>query len=273
MMKFLMSFFIVFKIFSYSDYEELKCHSSSSTQKEAASELMKYVLLKGDEKVLDIGCGNGKISAEVAQKLTSGTLIGVDISAEKIDFATNSFEVPNLCFFLKDARNLDFVKEFDLICSFSTLQWVHDHEQFLQGAYESLKVSGTLAVTMPMGPPDSLEQAVKDVATEPLWSSYFQEFSTGWNFVSKEQYTKILKENSFKIKRCCEVPQKDIFFSRSEFEEFIKRWFVYLRPLPNSLKPIFLEEVVDRFLEKEEIFPNGEVHFKTRRLEVIAVKE
>ncbi len=67
---------------------------------------MKHVFLQGDEKVLDVGCGNGKISAEIAKKLTTGTLIWVDISPERIDFAKNTFELPNLCFFLKTRGTL-----------------------------------------------------------------------------------------------------------------------------------------------------------------------
>ncbi len=258
---------------SYPHYKTTDYYRDSSAQKDAAADLMKYVSLRGDEKVLDVGCGNGKISAEIAKKLSSGTLVGIDISPERINFAKSAFEVPNLCFFLKDARKLDFVREFDLICSFSTLQWVHSHELFLQGAYDSLKPSGILAVTMPMGPPDTLQQAVLEVVDIPEWAPYFEGFSTKWNFVSREYYAKILKDHCYKISRCCVVPQNDIFPSRFAFEEFIKRWFVYLRPLPDDLKAPFLEEVIDRFLDLEELFPNGEVHFKTRRLEVLAVKE
>ncbi len=94
--------------------------------------------------------------------------------------------------FLKDAQNLDFIKEFDLICSFTTLQWGQSHEVFLQGAYDSLKASGVLAITMPMGLPDSLQQAVLEVIGSPKWSSYFEGFVTGWNFVSKDQYVNYL---------------------------------------------------------------------------------
>lgn len=243
---------------------------NSSSQKNAASDLLKFVLIKETDNILDVGCGDGKITAEIANKLSKGSITGVDLSPSMIAFAKASF--PNLIFKIKDATDLDFNSEFDSVFSFTTLQWIQNHKAFLQGAYQALKPSGTLAITMPMGLPDPLEQAVLEIIALPKWSSYFQSFSTGWNFVKQEEYEKLLSSQKFTLSRVAVIPQKDIFPSKEIFENFIKQWFPYLRALPESLKKEFLTEVTDRFLELETPFPNGEIHFKIRRLEVIAVK-
>lgn len=146
------------------------------------------------------------------------------------------------------------------------------HHAFLEGAAKGLKSTGTLAVTMPMGLPSTLEQAVNELVALPQWSIYFKEFTTGWNFVSDKEYGELLVESRFKPLRLAVVPQRDIFPSREVFEKFIGQWFPYLRPLPQDLKQEFLSKVIDRFLELESPFPGGEVHFKIRRLEVVAVK-
>lgn len=248
---------------------------NSSSQKNAAADLMKYVVIKNDDKILDVGCGDGKITAEIATKVPNGSIIGVDISPAMIEFAKETFpgnSFPNLLFFLKDAQNLNFNNEFDLIFSFTTLQWIQNHNAFLEGAERGLKASGTLAITMPMGLPTTLEQAVVELISSPEWSSYFHEFNTGWNFVDDIKYGELLVSNRFIPIRLAVVPQKDIFPSRDVFEKFIGQWFPYLRPLPQNLKKTFLTQVVDRFLELESAFPNGEVHFKIRRLEVVAIK-
>ncbi|MBA3238665.1 MAG: methyltransferase domain-containing protein [Parachlamydiaceae bacterium] len=248
---------------------------NSSSQKSAAADLLKYVTIQKHGSLLDVGCGDGKITAEIAALIPDGSVIGVDISPAMIEFAQIAFpqsNFPNLKFFLKDAQKLDFNSQFDFIFSFTALQWVQNHEAFLTGAYKSLKCDGTLALTMPMGLPPTLELAVTELIDRPEWSSYFNKFSTGWNFIDDTAYMNLLGLNQFNVVRLAVVPQRDIFPSRSVFEKFISQWFPYLRPLPQNLKAEFLSKVIDRFLELEPPFPNGEVHFKIRRLEVIATK-
>lgn len=258
------------------DYWKPKEYSRhSASQKDSAASLMQYVQIKEDARILDVGCGDGKITAEIAGKIPSGAIIGVDIAPSMIEFAEAKFEnshYPNLKFALKDAQALDYNEEFDIVFSFTTLQWVQDHSAFLEGAYRSLKHSGTLAITMPMGLPSTLEQAVIETIASPQWASYFQEFSTGWNFVEDTEYRKLLDNHGFMASRLAVVAQEDVFPSREVFEKFVSQWFPYLRPLPEDLKSVFLSQVVDRFLELESPFPGSEVHFKIRRLEVVAAK-
>lgn len=272
----LLQIFAVFSLSADQDYwkaEEYYQHSSS--QQQAAADLMQYVDVRKDDSLLDVGCGDGKITAALAKMAPDGLVLGVDISPAMIGFAKQQFPesaYPNLQFGLKDAIALDFDEQFDTIFSFTALQWVQNHDSFLKGAYQGLKTSGTLAVTMPMGLPFTLEQAVTELIDTPEWAPYFQEFSTGWNFVDDVEYSALLSANQFTATRLAVVPQKDIFPSRTIFEKFIGQWFPYLRPLPDDLKQTFLTQVIDRFLELEPLFPNGDVHFKIRRLEVVAHK-
>lgn len=249
---------------------------NSSSQQDAASDLLKYITICGNEKILDVGCGDGKITASLAKKLPNGSIIGLDYSPSMIKFAKTTFteeDYPNLKFVLGDAQDLHHNEDFDLILSFTTLQWILKHDAFLAGAFEGLTPSGTLAITMPMGLPSSLEQAAKEVSTSRQWALYFEGFSTGWNFVEKDAYSELLSAHGFVPQRLVVVPQKDIFPSRDVFEKFLGQWFPYLRPLPDTLKKIFMNQVLDRFAELEGGFPDGEVHFKIRRLEVVATKD
>ncbi len=250
-------------------------YQNSSSQKNAASDLIQYVEIRGDSDILDVGCGDGKITAEIAAKIPQGSIVGVDISPAMIDFAKSNFpqeNFPNLRFHLKDAQELDFDMQFDLLFSFTALQWVQEQDAFLKGAFRSLKSNGTLAITMPMGLPSTLEQAVNELISTREWSPYFNDFVTGWNFVSDVEYGDMLTANRFTTIRLAVVPQKDVFPSREIFEKFISQWLPYLRPIPVDLKPNFLAQLLNRYLELESPFPNGEVHFKIRRLEVVALK-
>lgn len=250
-------------------------HHNSSSQKNAASDLMRHLPIHGDEAILDVGCGDGKITAKLAE-ITEGKVIGVDISQSMIGFAAKQFsqeKFPNLVFALKSADALDFQGEFDCVLSFTALQWVEDHQAFVEGARKSLREEGKLGVTLPLGLPIALQQAVNEVKAKEKWSGYFHSFSTGWNFPTKEGFETLLENNHFSVVYAQVVDQKDVFHSKEAFSGFISQWFPYLRPIPNDLKHVFMTEVIDRFVELEPLDSNKCLHFNVKRLEVVAVKD
>lgn len=280
---FCLRFFAAFFLCSLSPYAAAddywsgeEYYNNSTSQKDAADILLKYVTIMNGDRVLDVGCGDGKITAGIAANIPAGTVKGIDISPSMIKFAQTTYENgehPNLSFELGDAQNIGGYGSVDVIVAFTSLQWLENHEAFLDGAGHILQPHGILAVTMPMGLPSALKQAVDEIASQPQWSPYFEGFSTGWNFVSDISYGQMLSDRHFDVIRLSVEPQKDVFPSRQAFQGFISQWFPYLRPLPQDLKQTFMTLVIDRFLELETPFPNEEVHFKVRRLEVVAAKK
>ena len=93
----------------------------SSLQQAMADELLAKWTLRGDERALDVGCGDGKITAQIADRLPQGAVLGVDPSRDMIAFASARFGAPvhsNLRFEVGDARRLPYRREFDLVVSF-----------------------------------------------------------------------------------------------------------------------------------------------------------
>ena len=89
-----------------NDYEK-----NSKSQQLWAQELINKLNLKGDEEILDIGCGDGKITAEIASHLTSGNILGIDSSHEMIELAKKKYPdhiYKNVQFSVGDASNLSF---------------------------------------------------------------------------------------------------------------------------------------------------------------------
>jgi trans-aconitate 2-methyltransferase len=81
----------------------------SALQQKMAAEALSLIHLEGTERVLDVGCGNGKITAEIAARVPEGSVLGVDVSEEMITFASSHFGPtirPNLRFEVADARRL-----------------------------------------------------------------------------------------------------------------------------------------------------------------------
>ena len=81
--------------------------ANSVVQQSWARELIARLKLRGDEHILDVGCGDGKVTAEIARAVPHGTVTGIDASAEMLKFAKKTFSVakiPNLKFKASDAR-------------------------------------------------------------------------------------------------------------------------------------------------------------------------
>ena len=123
--------------------------ANSVVQQTWARELIARLHLRGNEHVLDVGCGDGKITAEIARAVPQGLVVGVDASGEMISHARQTFpplKNPNLEFHIGDARRLALRQQFDAVFSNAALHWVDDHEAILRGVSAVLKPGGRLVV-------------------------------------------------------------------------------------------------------------------------------
>src|SRR5882757_1470762 len=99
----------------------------SQGQERWAQELLAGSELRSDETVLDIGCGDGRTTAVIAQRVPNGTVLGVDLSADMVQHASDCFgDIHNLAFQQADASALPFDSRFTLVYSNATLHWVRD---------------------------------------------------------------------------------------------------------------------------------------------------
>ena len=79
-----------------------------------AQEVLALLDLKDSKRILDVGCGDGKITAEIAARSPQASVVGVDPSRDMIAFAQSHFgpaTQPNLRFEIADARSLPFKRE------------------------------------------------------------------------------------------------------------------------------------------------------------------
>ena len=83
--------------------------ANSLVQQTWARELIAQLKLRGDERILDVGCGDGKVTAEIARAVPRGAAAGIDASPQMIEFARKTFrpeKFPNLKFCVMDAREI-----------------------------------------------------------------------------------------------------------------------------------------------------------------------
>jgi len=252
-------------------------HVNSAAQKKWAEDILKTVRFKGDERILDIGCGDGKITAYIARTLPKSTVLGIDASQDMVSFASGKYtqdEYPNLSFQCADARRLGFTENFDVVVSFSCLHWIKEHDLVLKGIKDCLKTSGK--AYLQFGGTGNAAQALlacDNVISRFHWKKYFQSFEFPWHFYDQGYYAKLLKEAGLKQLRLELVPKKAEYDGEGMKSWMETTWFPYMRALPEKMRGDFLEDVVAEYSRLSPPDKNGKLTLGMVRLEVEAEKE
>ncbi|HEY1663961.1 MAG TPA: methyltransferase domain-containing protein [Verrucomicrobiae bacterium] len=251
--------------------------ANSAVQQTWARELIAKLNLRGDEHVLDVGCGDGKVTAEMARALPNGSATGIDASAEMIVFAQKTFphkQFPNLEFHVMDARKIKFPRRFDFIFSNAALHWVDDHQKILRGAASVLKPGGRLIVSCGgRGNAQDVFVALRPEMRLKRWRGFFRRMPRPYFFYSPGDYEKWLPKTGFKIKGLKLAPKDATYPGVDGFATWLRTtWIPYVQCVPENVREEFIAAVTDRYVAKHPPDANNQVHVRMVRLEIEAVK-
>ncbi len=254
------------------DYER-----NSQAQQKWARELIAHLNLTGVEDILDLGCGDGKVTAEIAGLVGDGAIVGVDNSMQMIELAKEKYsqnEHPNLSFQVMDASDLSFEGCFDLVFSNAALHWVKNHQPVVEGLYKSLRVGGKILLRMGgKGDAAGILSIMDDLKTSDKWVQYFTEFEFPFTFLGVDDYQALLKESRFSIIRVELIPKDMTHDGKSGLEGWIRTtWLPYTQRIPKEKREIFIEEVAAKYLDKVQLSADGKAHVAMVMIEVEAEK-
>ncbi len=251
------------------DYEK-----NSSAQEKWADALISGLKLKGDEHILDIGCGDGKITAKMSARVPGGRVLGIDSSQDMIDFARERFpqsQYAHLRFELGDALSLDFDQEFDLVTSFACLHWIEDHLSVLKGVRRSLRPGGRVLFQCGgRGNAGELMALTKELIRESRWTRYFQGFIFPYYFYGTEGYHSWLEQAGLEEIRVELIPKEMVQQGATGLEGWIRTtWHPVLERVPEDLRQQFVSEMAEGYLERHPL-EDGLAKVGMMRLEVEA---
>jgi len=247
----------------------------SGLQRAMADEVLALLDLTGSERILDVGCGDGRITAEIAARVPRGSVVGVDRSHDMITFASSHIgsAQTNIRFEVADAGSLPFRNEFDLVVSFNALHWLPEQDAPLRSMRSAMKPDGRAQLRLvPKGERKSLEDVLEETRLSPEWKSYFQEFRDPYLHLSPEQYGEAAERNGLHVRSIHTELKAWDFKSRSAFFAFGSVTFVeWTRFLPESEKPAFVNDVLDRYQFVAADRPGEENTFKFYQMDVVLV--
>ena len=234
-----------------TEWNAREYHERSALQKWLAEKSLAGLHLAGSEHVLDVGCGDGTITGEIAEQVPHGSVIGIDPSTAMIDFARRHFvaDHDNLRFEVGDAARLGHRDAFDLIVSFNALHWVPDQEAALRCIHDALRPGGRAVLQfVSEGTRKSLEDVIEDTRQDGRWSRHFADFRRPYVHLPPEQYRSLAESCGLRVERLDVALEAWDFGSRAAFAKFGDVTFVeWTRKVPAAERPAFITDVLDRY--------------------------
>jgi trans-aconitate 2-methyltransferase len=251
--------------------------ANSAVQQTWARELIARLNLCGDEHILDVGCGDGKVTAEIARALPRGLAVGTDASPQMIEFAQKAFSPkknPNLEFHVMDARKIKSGRRFDFVFSNAALHWVDDHQAILRGVASVLKSGGRLVVSCGgKGNAHDVFLALRPEMRLKHWRGFFLKMPTPYFFYAPGDYEKWLPKFGFQIQNVKLAPKDATYDGAEGFAAWLRTtWIPYVRRVPENLREKFIATVTERYVAGHPPDADGKIHVKMVRLEIDAVK-
>lgn len=224
-------------------------HRESTLQSWLAAQSLAALTLAGDDRVLDVGCGDGKVTVQIARRLPRGRLLGIDPSHHMIDYAHRHLSAPNLAFAVADVRALPCRGAFDLVVSFNALHWVPEQQRALESVREALAPGGrTFLQMVPRGERRALEAVIEDTRSSPRWSRWFTDFRKPFLHLTPDEYAQVATAAGLTVERIDVQARRWDFETRDAFVRFAEATFVeWTRMLPAEHRDAFIHDVLDRY--------------------------
>lgn len=246
-------------------------NQNSTPQKVWFEKYEDSIPIRGDEDILDLGCGDGKLTSKISKRLTTGSILGLDRSKSMIDFANENFKDENVKFRIGDMRSFKLKRKFDLIISFTALHWIREYDQVFKQVKEHLKPNGriffVLSTKFKYFP---LDKALETMYAQDKWTNYFQNYDPGYYSHELDPLMASLANHGFEIKEMCLKNKVTIFETKEKMFLWLKTWFPQQNQVPPGLGDDFINEFIDKYSIFRTINDDG-IHWKGFLLKIEAL--
>lgn len=255
------------------EFDGEKYKNASKHQKEWGNKLISDINIIGNESILDLGCGDGVLSKQLATLVPNGNVVGIDASVGMIQTA-KELETANLTFICLDINDIKYENSFDIIFSNAALHWIKNHQQLLLNSFNALKKNGKLRWNFAGdGNCATFFDTVRLVMDMPMYKEFFDNFEWPWYMPKKEDYVFLVEKAGFKQFDVSNENADRYFSSSDEMTKWIDQPSIvpFLKYVPEGKKGSFRNTVVEIMIEKTKQ-ADGKCFETFRRINVKAVK-
>jgi trans-aconitate 2-methyltransferase len=226
------------------DWDAATYDRVSTPQVEWAGPVLDRLELRGDETVLDAGCGSGRVTAMLIERLPRGKVIAVDASPAMVAKAREAIgdraEV-----YLQDLAELRVPKPVDAVFSNAVFHWVLDHKRLFRRLFEALRPGGRMeAQCGGAGNVKAFHDAVSRLADRPPFDQFFDGWTGPWKFADDGATAALLERTGFTDVSCW-LEERPVVMP--EPHDYLRTACLgyHLLQLPDELRETLVGRVVD----------------------------
>jgi trans-aconitate 2-methyltransferase len=238
---------------SARDWDAATYDRLSDVQAEWAREVLDRLPLEGGETVLDAGCGSGRVTAMLLERLPRGRVVAVDAAPSMVEHARASLPLDRATVFQSDLLELALEEPVDAVFSNAVFHWVSNHDRLFRRLYEALSPGGPLIAQYGgEGNVAHFHQAADEVAAGEPYAQHLAGWRGPWTFTSAEAARASLEQAGFERIDTWLEPRPML---PPEPREYIRVVCLghHLARLPDELRAPFVEAVADRIGDPLEI--------------------
>jgi len=220
------------------------------------------------ERILDLGCGTGELTAQIAE--TARSVVGIDSAESMIDAARANFNKPE--FQVMDAADFHFDEPFDAIFSNAALHWVTDYQGAIRCMHRNLNPRGRLVLEF--GGNGNVQTIVKQLRATLAGYGYSEQSKRQpWYFPSIGAYAGALEAAGFSVVMAHHYDRPTELADR---EAGIVNWLTmfgehFLSGISQQDAELIKKEVQDRL--RSTCLINNKWYADYKRIRILAVKE
>lgn len=228
-----------------TDWDATTYDRVSDPQFEWGQEVLARLELSGDETVLDAGCGSGRVTRLLLERLPHGRVIGVDAAASMIEQARAALgDDPRVELIVSDLLAIELDQAVDAIFSNAALHWILDHQLLFDRLRAALRPGGQLEAQC--GAERNVaewQRAIEASEGDERFSPYLRGMPAVYNFASIGDTETRLRRSGFEIER---LSLQRYTYAPREPREFVRAVGLvkHLERLPDELGDEFIDAVL-----------------------------
>jgi trans-aconitate 2-methyltransferase len=225
------------------DWDGASYDRISATMEALGLGVLERLELRGDETVLDAGCGSGRITQALIERLPRGRVIAIDESPSMIDAARERLG-PDADLRVGDLLELDLGEPVDAILSTATFHWIADHDRLFARLHRALAPDGRL-VAQCGGETniDVLRGKANEVLAREPYAQHFLDWSPPWNYAGPDLTRERLLGAGFATAECWLEPAPR---EPEDPRAFLSTIVLgpHVQQLPEALREPFMDDVL-----------------------------
>ncbi len=233
------------------EWNAAEYHRVSDPQVSWGRAVLARLQLRGDERVVDAGCGTGRLTSELAARLPRGQLVGLDASRQMLEQArTHLAATPSIVGLVQASLPAMPLADWaHVVFSTATFHWVPDHPALFANVFRALRPGGLLHAQCGGAGNLTLTRApAHEVMSLPAFAPSFTSWQRIWEFADAEVTARRLREAGFSDVETSLEPAPVVFDDESTYRAFVSTvvFRLHLAALPEHLREPFFYEVVRR---------------------------